>query len=121
MPTVLRDKFCGFCLTVVLMVALGAVGLAHRVSGPAAVARDAFVLAGGDLAALCGSAHDDGQALRADCPACHLVKAFDLPRLASPCREAGLRLVAVVIPPREHPGPWRAPDPAHRLRAPPAG
>lgn len=119
MRTTLRHRLSGFCLTLILMVALGLVGLAHRVPGPGAVARDAFLLAGGDLSTLCGSTHDDGQAARMDCPACQLVKAFDLPRLTSLHREAGLRRQAAAIAPRAEPVVWRAPDPAHRLRAPP--
>jgi hypothetical protein len=119
MRTALRHKLFGFCLTIMLMVALGSVGLAHRVSGSAAVARDAFVLAGGDLTEFCGGANDDGQAARTDCPACHLVKAFDLPRLTFPYQEADLRWQAVAIVTQADPVVWHAPDPAHRLRAPP--
>lgn len=119
MQTILRSKLYGACLTIALMVALGAIGLAHRVVTPDSAARYAFVLAGGDLSGLCGDAHEDGRADRGDCPACHIVKAFDLPVQLPALADDAPHLLAIAIVAPDSRVAWRVRDPAHGMRAPP--
>lgn len=120
MQGLLRNKIHGFVLAIALAVALGAIGFAHRgFAAGDSLLRDAFVLAGGDLSALCGEAHAGNETAPSDCPACHVAKAFDLPPQGPGPWRAEPRLLATDTHAAVSPARARVLDPTHPLRAPP--
>lgn len=104
-------------LVAVLLIALTAVGFAHRMPTAQNISAEAYVLAGGSLADLCSDS--DGMIAGADCPACHLVGAAALPEPQPAIRDADLIFVAEVVAPRESRALSMVLDPARGLRAPP--
>ena len=106
-------------LLTVLAVALVATGFAHRLPHAADADLQAFVLAGGDLGALCDDLGDTGGSSHPDCPACQIVGAADLPPATPALRDANLVFIAQVIAPRESRAVRGVRDPARGLRAPP--
>ena len=96
-----------------------AMGVAHRIPSPDDLAAESFVLAGGDLAEICGDAGTDGTHAGRDCPACQLVGSIDAVPVTVALREADLVLVAKVVAPRESRAVRVVLDLSHGLRAPP--
>ncbi|MCC7320788.1 MAG: hypothetical protein IT542_07405 [Rubellimicrobium sp.] len=119
MQAAFRHGLFRICLTIALMVSLAAIGLAHRVPTASSLAADALVLAGVDLSALCADPHEGGQAARGDCPACHIVKAFDLPPQVAAPRALSFGVVVAVAFPGESRAIRRVLDPALGAQAPP--
>lgn len=117
---ILRQRISGFALLLVLALALVTLGFAHRMPAPADAALAAYIQLGGDVSDLCGTDLDgDGQADRADCPACHIAANALPPNAALTRRDAELILVATVIAPRQNRAVRPVLDPARGLRAPP--
>ncbi len=112
----LRSAF-GMLLVLVLTLGLGLAGARHHVTEPeTAAAQAAFVMAGGDLADICG---DIGQTGHPDCPLCHLVATADLPAPGALLRHADLRLVAEIVLPSLTYAARAALDPASPAQGPP--
>lgn len=106
----------GLALVALLTVAFVATGLAHRV--PTAE-MEAWVVAGGDPADLCGGKDGSGDMLHGDCPACHIAGAMMLPDPAPSVRAADLVFVAEVVAPRESRALRHLDDPTRASRGPP--
>ena len=106
-------------LLAVLTVALVAPGFAHRVPSTSDASLAAYMLAGGEIADLCGDLDGDGLPDHADCPACHIAGGADLPPAILTLRDADLAFVAQVTAPRESCAVRAVLDPARGLRAPP--
>lgn len=106
-------------LLAVLTVALVATGFAHRMPSTDDASLTAYVLAGGDLAELCGDLDGDGLPDHSDCPACQITGNADLPPASLTLRAADLAFVAQVVAPRESRAVRMVLDPARGLRAPP--
>lgn len=102
-----------------LTLALVATGFAHRMPMASDAAVQAYVVAGGDLADLCGDAEGGDVGLHPDCPACHIAGAMLLPGVAPSLRAADLAFVAEVVAPRESRALRHVDDPARSPRAPP--
>lgn len=111
-------RLFGIALTLILAVATAALGFAHRPPSADDEAFAAYVLAGGDLADLCGDTDGDGLSDH-DCPACHLTASTLAPDPIETPRSAELRFVAQVVAPRESRAVRHVLDPARGLRAPP--
>lgn len=106
-------------LALALTIALVALGMGHRYGDPAqSAALEAYALAGGDLADLCGGA--DGKAMAGGhCPVCHVAGTMLLPDPSMPVQAAGFgRFAEISVMPQTASHP-RARDPANGLRAPP--
>lgn len=118
MPVVFR-VFAKLCVTATLLVAMMAVGFAHRSSQPP-LDPDlrAFLEAGGTLEELCGLAGDAPGASQ-NCEACRLVDTVACPPHAvaaqrdTPVRTQRMRVIAQL---RHHAKPL---DPTQLTRAPP--
>ena len=106
-------------LMVLLTVALVATGFGHRMPSGTDTAIEAYVLAGGTAADLCGSPGDEGTLTQRDCPACQIVGAAALPDAPASIIQADLVFVATVIAPRESRALQRVLDPGRGMRAPP--
>lgn len=66
-------SFGSMCLTVLTIVALVAVGFAHRFSQPSpSPAMEAYVAAGGSLSNICGIPGETDTAMVVDCDACRI-------------------------------------------------
>ena len=104
---------------VALTLALVATGFAHRMPSVNTAELQAFVLAGGDLAELCGDFDGDGRPDHGDCPACHISAGADLPGQTVLPRDADLVFIARITAPRESRVVRAVLDPARGLRAPP--
>lgn len=104
---------------VVLALALVATGFGHRMPSAGDLAQESYILAGGDLAGLCGDADGNGLPDHIDCPACHLTGNALPPDAPPALRDAGLVLLATVTAPRESRAARPVRDPARGLRAPP--
>jgi hypothetical protein len=105
-------------LLAVLTAAMVATGFAHRMPTPQDAAL-AFVLANGASAAdICGDGPGDAHP-GADCLACQITGAADLPPAALTLIDLDLAVHAAVIAPRENLGLSRVTDPAHRPQGPP--
>lgn len=108
---------------VVLMAALTAAlvgtGFAHRIAAPQDEAL-AFALANGiSLADICGDDLKGAAHSGADCQACQIAGAADLPpRMGSPI-DLELAFQAAVVEPLETRATLDWPDPAHRPQGPP--
>lgn len=100
-------------------IALVATGFGHRIPSQAVAAEQAYVLAGGDLADICGDIDGDGLPDHANCPACHIVATADLPASNLTLRDADLAFVAKVVAPRESRAVRGVLDPVRGMRAPP--
>ena len=109
-------SWIGLALVAMLTVALVATGFAHRM--PSA-AQEAFVMAGGELADLCGDEDGSGAGALGDCFACHVTAAVILPDAALSIRDADLTFVAEVIAPRESRALRHLDDPTRASRGPP--
>lgn len=115
----LAARLGALALVVLLALALGATGFAHRAPSGSEAARDAYRLAGGVLHQICGDQDSDGKAAREACPLCHLAQAAPLPN-----PPAGLSPAALALPLALGAGPgrwvaglWQAAGP--RARGPP--
>lgn len=106
-------------LLAILSVALVATGFAHRLPNLQDLSAQAYVTAGGTLSDLCGDMTGKGDALRPDCPACHiasnLMPAPGMPTVTA----ADLVFVAAVVAPRESRALRHVPDPARSSQSPP--
>ncbi len=117
---IMRQRFAGFVLLMVLATALVALGFAHRMPTTNDAELAAYEQLGGDVADLCGTdLNGDGQAGQGDCPACHIVAAAMVPDNTLSLRDADLILIATVIAPRENRAVRPVLDPARGMRAPP--
>ena len=106
-------------LLAALTVALVGTGFAHRVAAPQDDAL-AFALANGiSLADICGDDLDAGRHAGAECQACQIAGAADLPPLTGVRIDLELAFHAAVVAPREVRSILHAPDPAHRPQGPP--
>jgi hypothetical protein len=113
-----RLRSLGILLVLILTVATGALGFAHRPPSADHEALVAYVLAGGNPADICGDSDGDGLADHG-CPACHLTGSALVPDPAETLYLAEYRYVARVIAPRESRAVRAVLDPALGLRAPP--
>lgn len=104
---------------VALTVALAATAFAHRMPNAGDAALEAYVLAGGSLADLCGDADGDGLPDHSDCPVCHLTATAPPAGGGLVLQDAGLILIARIEAPRESRAVRAVLDPARGLRAPP--
>jgi hypothetical protein len=111
--------FARFAVVAAFAIALVATGFGHRIPSQSDAAEQAYVLAGGDLADICGDIDEDGLPDHADCPACHIVASADLPASNLTLRDADLAFVAKVVAPRESRAVRGVLDPARGMRAPP--
>ena len=81
-------------LVLALGTALAAAGPAHRGMDPADDGGlAAYLAAGGSLSDICGDVDGHGAV---DCPACHLVKAMDLPPVVATAKPFGVALPLTV-------------------------
>jgi hypothetical protein len=104
-------------LVLVLALGLGLAGARHHVGDTdSSAAQVAFLMAGGDLADICG---DLGQNPHPDCPLCHLVAVADMPKPAGLLHDADLRLVAEIVLPALAYSARTAHDPARPSQGPP--
>jgi hypothetical protein len=116
LPQPLRRAF-GALVVLVLALGLGLAGSRHHVTDPeTAAAQAAFLMAGGDLADICG---DVGTGSHPDCPLCHLVATVGLSDPSSLLRDADLRLVAEIVLPSLTYAARAAHDPASPAQGPP--
>jgi hypothetical protein len=120
MAHLLRSVLPGVVLWSVLALALAMAGFARPVPDAALSALEAFALAGGDIAALCGDTDGDGRADHDGCPACHVAGAALLPVAGRVPNALDLRFGEAATAPRARVATPGRIDPAHRLRAPPA-
>lgn len=118
MAHLLRSVLSGLVLWPVLALALAMAGFARPVPNAALSALEAFALAGGDIAALCGDG--DGRADHDGCPACHVAGVALLPDAGRAPNALDLRFGEPTTAPRARAAAPGRIDPAHRLRAPPA-
>ena len=124
----------GLAVVAVLVFAVGAMGFgpfgpagraaafqtaAFQTAAFETAALRAYVLAGGDRAAICGKAAEQRRCDHPACPACHLSGAAALPDTVPPPQPADLRLLADVAAPRESRIARQVRDPGRGLRAPP--
>lgn len=114
-----RALVCRVVVVALIAVALVAVGFGHRMPTASETALESYILAGGDISALCGGAGDDQGLAGSDCPACHLAAATILPDPPVSIVKADLIFVAKVVAPRESRARRVVLDPAHGMRAPP--
>lgn len=103
-----------------MIVALTAVGFAHRVSAQSLNADlEAFLLSGGTLSGLCGDIQDPKNARADECSACRLMATTTVPNNFTHSIKAGLpqtlRLMRLAQL-RHHAAPR---DPSQQTRAPP--
>ena len=111
-------------LFALVTLALVATGFAHRMPSAQDAAQDegvlAFVLAtGASLADICGDDPGGDSHGKADCLACQIAGAADLPPAAQSLIDLDLAFHAAVIAPREAVALARAQGPAHRPQGPP--
>ena len=107
-------------LLAALTVALVGTGFAHRIAAPQDEAALAFALVNGvSLADICGDDPTGGTHTGADCQACQIVGAADLPSLTGAEVELELAFHAAVVAPLESRAIARLPDLAHRPQGPP--
>lgn len=107
-------------LLTVLTVALIATGFAHRMPTAVDAALTAVILAGGSVDDFCGDMAPMGQHAGADCEACQIVAAADLPPMNDSLQDLDLVFLAQVTAPRESRVPVHNFDPARPAQAPPA-
>ncbi|WP_137110394.1 hypothetical protein [Rhodobacter sp. SY28-1] len=106
-------------LFALVTLALVATGFAHRMPSQQDEAL-AFVLAtGASLADICGDDLGGNGNASADCLACQITGAADLPSAALSLIDLDLAFHAAVIAPREAVALARAQGPAHRPQGPP--
>ena len=117
--TAFATLFARFAVVAAFAIALTVTGFGHRIPSQADAAEQAYVLAGGDLADICGDIDGDGLPDHADCPACHIVATADLPASNLTLHDADLAFVAKVVAPRESRAVRVVLDPARGMRAPP--
>ncbi len=120
MVHVLRLSLPVLALWPLVVVALALAGGARPVPVAALSALQAFALAGGDIAAICGDADGDGRTDHDGCPACHPAGVALLPDAGRVPNDADLRIGEPATAPRVLASARGRIDPAHRLRAPPA-
>lgn len=106
-------------LALALTIALVALGMGHRYADPAqSAALEAYAMAGGDLADLCGGA--DGKAMAGGhCPVCHVAGTMLLPDPVLPVQAAVFGRYAEIAVTQQAAVHPKARDPANGLRAPP--
>lgn len=106
-------------LALALTIALVALGMGHRYADPAqSAALEAYAMAGGDLADLCGGA--DGTTMAGShCPVCHVAGAMLLPDPVLPVQAAVFGRYAEIAVTQQAAVHPKARDPANGLRAPP--
>ena len=109
----------GLALVAALTVALAATGFGHRMPSDQQLAMDAYTLAGGKLADLCGGTDGSGTMAHQECPACHIAGAMVMPETAAAVRAADLVFVAEIVAPRESRALRHLAYPARTSRAPP--
>lgn len=114
----LRLRSLGIVVLTLLTLALGAAGHAHHVPSPEDNAIQAYLLAGGDLEALCDGRGHDHVALPG-CPVCHLVDAAIVPPPAGTLLDLPRRLLALAEAPPPAPGLAAPRDPSHSQTGPP--
>lgn len=111
----LRDAFF-----LIVAFSLIAVAFAHRAPSRDQLARDAFVLAGGDLSSVCGSGDIGDQAGHGqDCAACQLGASMLMPEPCANPVSVNFVFEAKIIAPRAARARNRPLNPANRMRAPP--
>jgi hypothetical protein len=103
----------------VLAVALVATGFAHRAPSQTENAVAAILLAGGSLADLCGDRGPDSAPGHADCLACQITAAADLPPATGAVLDLAHVMLAKVAAPRADCAIPRRLDPAHGPQGPP--
>lgn len=118
MRHLIRPSLTGVLLTLSLALALAMTGFGHRLPVSQDTGLASYVLAGGDLADLCGTAKD-GRTVSRGCDICHLAGSATLPPAEAGLRDADLRVVAVMVLPQMQRTTRSPRDPAHGLRAPP--
>jgi len=106
-------------LIALVTFALLATGLAHRAPSATDNAWQGFMLAGGGMGDLCGTADDPGMPGRDKCPVCQLSAAADLPPPQGIVQDAGLTLLAEIGAPRQDTVLSAVQDLSHSPRAPP--
>lgn len=109
----------GLAVVAVLLLALGAAAFAHRIPSPQNAALDAYVLAGGDIATLCGKTGGGRKTGLTECPVCQMTGAAALPDPVSLAHDADLVVVVAVLASRESRAARPVRDPGRGLRAPP--
>ena len=112
-----RLRIPALALVAFVALALAATGFGHHLPKAQDLAREAYVLAGGSAADLCGTTSAVG---RGDCPACQITGGTDLPPQALAPHPADLRLILALAAPRVSsaiiPAPGQGPGP----RGPPS-
>lgn len=112
-----RLRIPALALVALVALALAATGMGHHLPKAQDMAREAYVLAGGSAADLCGTG---SAAERSDCPACQITGGTDLPPQALAPHPADLRLILALAAPSASrvliPAPGQGPGP----RGPPA-
>lgn len=113
-------SFHRVALLAALTVALVGTGFAHRIAAPQDEAALVFALVNGvSLADICGDDLKGSSHAGADCQACQIVGAADLPSLTGAKVDLELAFHAAVVAPLESRAILRLPDPAHRPQGPP--
>ncbi|MFV0333928.1 MAG: hypothetical protein ACK5JR_07655 [Tropicimonas sp.] len=115
----IRGHIQGTGLIALLALALVATAFAHRLPNATGLGIEAYVLAGGDISAICGGGGNDGEAGSRMCPACHVIGSAMLPDTPESLVEANHTFVATVVAPRESRAIRAVRDPARGMRAPP--
>lgn len=106
-------------LLTVLTVALIATGFGHRMPTAEDNALTAVLLAGGTAADFCGDLAPMGKHADANCQACQITAAADLPPAITDLQDLDLVFLAEVTAPRESRAPVHIFDPARPAQAPP--
>ncbi|WP_106472571.1 hypothetical protein [Pukyongiella litopenaei] len=102
-----------------MSVALVATAYAHRIPNASDIAIEAYVLAGGDIANICGDPGSDNTVAHPDCPACRIAGSVLLPDAPQSMTDIDFVFVATVVAPRERRAILTVLDPARGMRAPP--
>lgn len=102
-----------------LVIALVAVGFAHRAPSQTENAVTSLLLAGGSLADLCGDGDPGGAPHHGECLACQITAGADLPPASGTPVALFLAKLANVPVPRLHLVVPASTDPAHRPQGPP--
>lgn len=106
-------------LIALLSIALVATAFAHKIPTASDLALDAYVLAGGSMADLCGDGDGDGAMAHRDCQACSIIGTAMLPDAPQAVTRVNYAYVATIVAPRAARAIRTVLDPARAMRAPP--